>query len=103
MGQESTFHSFLIHLADGYAGSKVKAVCIDRVVGDGEGVPGIFHPQHRLEHDPGTVLDKLADGMQVSGKVGRHREQALAVLALGFCHQLLVPLAEHGQGGLIAG
>ena len=61
----------------------------------------LAHPDHGLEHAARAVLDELADRVQVGREVGRGGEDALVVLALGFVVQLLEPLAQHDERGLV--
>ena len=103
MSQHGAVHGLLVHVLHGLAGGEVQAVHVGGIVGHSDVAGGLFYPQNGLKHIAGAVLNELAEGVQVGGEVAGDREQALAVLALGLCHQLLVPLAELGQSGLIVG
>ena len=61
----------------------------------------LAHPDNSLEHVARTVLDELANRVQVGREVGRGREDTLMILALRLVEQLLEPLAQHDERGLV--
>ena len=102
MGQDDRPHGLLGHKGHGLAGQEVQAVHVLGVVGDDElALGGKLH--HGLKHEPLALLDILAHGVQVGGKLHAGGEQALALLALALAVQLLPPLGEEPEAGLIAG
>ena len=102
MGQDHRPHGLLRHEGQGLAGQEVQPVHILRVVGDEE-LPLGGKLDHRLQHESLTLLDILAHGVQVRGVLHAGGEQALALLALAFAVELLPPLGEEPEAGLVAG
>ena len=68
--------------------------------GDAAAAAGEAH--HRLQHQALTLLDVLAHGVQIGGELHAGGEEGLAVLALGLAEELLPPLAEEAEGGLVS-
>ena len=69
---------------------------------DHAGIP-LPHLDKGLKQDGATLLDELADGVEVLRVGGHHRVEALAVLALALGEGLDPPLGEVVQPGLKEG
>ena len=103
MGQERPLHGPVPDVVHIRAGQEIQSVAVQRILGDRQPGAGTAQPDHRFKHDAPPLLDVLAHGVQVRGKVDAGGENALAVLALALAVKLLPPLAHKAEGGIVAG
>ena len=103
MGQSHRPQSLLSHEGEVLPGEEVEPVHVLRIIGDGELTLGLLKAHHRLHEDALPLLNVLAHGVQVGGKLHAGGEDALAVLAFALAVELLPPLGEEAEGGLVAG
>ena len=101
MGQQRTVHGLLADKVHALARQEVQAVAVALVIGHGVFVLRGAEAHHRLEQVALTLLDVLAHGVQVGGKLHTGGEQALVLLALALAVQLLPPLGHKAEAGLI--
>ena len=103
MGQQRTLHSTVPDMVHRGSGKEIQPVTVRRVPGDGE-LPGRgAEAHHGLKENAAARLNVLAHGVQVGGKFHAGGEQTLSILALALAEELLPPLREEAEAGLIAG
>ena len=102
MGQDSASHSLLRHKGEGLSRQEIEAVHVVRIVGDDE-LPLGGKLNYSFKHEPLSLLDILAHGVEVGSKFYAGREEAFALLALTLSVQLLPPLGKEAEGRLVAG
>ena len=95
--------SLLVHKVQGSALQVIEPIQILPVRPHCDGLGRRCKPDHGLKQIPLPLLDHLTQGVEVSGKLGRDREEAFAVLALGLAEELLPPAAHHFKGRLKRG
>ncbi len=101
MRHDRSLHGILVDEINGLAGQIVQSVQVLRIFLDGDLAGRLLDIDNGLEHDPGTVLNELAQRMQVRRQIDRCREQALVILAFALAVELLPPLGDIMHAGLI--
>ena len=102
MGQQGAPHGLLGYELEALAREEVEPVHVVRVMGDQELPAAGAEAHHRLHQDAGALLDILAHGVKVGGELHAGGEEAPALLALALAVELLPPLGEEAEGGLVA-
>ena len=102
MGQEGAVHGLGGDEVHVLPGQEVQPVAVGLVVGHLELAAAGAEADHGLEHVPLTLLDVLAHGVEVGGELHAGGEQALVLLPLALAVELLPPLGEEPEPGLVA-
>ena len=102
MGEQGCLHSRLLDGVEIHTREEIQTVNIGGIVGDGVADGVVLDRDNGLKEVTHTVLDILAEGVQVGREHDRCGEDTALILTLGLAVELLPPLVEHGGVELVA-
>ena len=100
MSRHGTLESHLIHKVQILVPQVIQAVQILHIRHDGHLMFRGIKADHGFKKIPLALLDHLAQRVEIRRQFRSGRENALALLTLGFAEELLPPAAEHPEAGI---